>query len=332
MLIYVLLSVFAGWLSAFLMARYAYVLGLIDKPNHRSSHSIDTPKGGGLGILLVFLTAAISTGSSWGIWAPASILSLVSLYGDKFHLSHKLRLVVQLVCASLFVCFAAQANYHNISVSTGIPALIIIAVFVLMITATANYYNFMDGINGIAGITGVIAFLCFAFISRDLGMSNISIVCFMLAGACIGFLILNMTGKVFMGDGGSILLGFLFAGIAILLSKTILDIFCHFAFIFPFYADELITIVARMKKRQSLFRPHRGHLCQLLANELKIPHWKISLAYALFQTVIIFSVERLRGYGLAWIVILEIAFFLIFLLCYLLTANKIKNKKKFIEK
>jgi len=326
MLIYVLLSVFAGWLGALLMARYGYFLGLIDRPNQRSSHSVDTPKGGGLGILLVFAASAIVTESSWALWLPALILSLISLYGDKFHLSQKLRLVVQLICASILVCFAAHTNYHDISVSAGIPAFIIVPLFVLMITATANYYNFMDGINGIAGITGVIAFLCFASISRDMGMTNISVICFTVAGACIGFLILNMTGKVFMGDGGSILLGFLFAGTAILLSDNILDIFCYFAFIFPFYADELITIVVRLKRRQSLFRPHRGHLCQLLANELKISHWKVSFAYALFQTIVIFSVEKLRRFGLLWIVILEIAFFLIFLLCYLIAVSKIKRK------
>lgn len=326
MLIYVLLSIFAGWLSALLIARYGYLLGLIDKPNHRSSHSVDTPKGGGLGILLVFAASAIATRSSWALWLPALILSLVSLYGDKFNLSQKLRLVVQLVCASLLVCFAARTNYYNISVSAGVPVFVIIPLLVLMITATANYYNFMDGINGIAGITGVIAFLCFASISRDLGMSNISVICFMVAGACIGFLILNMTGKVFMGDGGSILLGFLFAGTAILLSNSVLDIFCYFAFILPFYADELITIIVRLKKRQSLFSPHRGHLCQLLANELKIAHWKVSLSYALFQALIIFSVERLRRYGLLWIVLLETGFFLIFLFCYLIAVRKIKRK------
>ncbi len=113
MLIYLLLSVFAGWLIASLMVRYGYMLGLIDKPNHRSSHSIDTPKGGGLGILLVFLTAAIATDSRWSVWIPALLLSLVSLYGDKFNLSHKLRLVVQLICASLFICFAAGNNYYR---------------------------------------------------------------------------------------------------------------------------------------------------------------------------------------------------------------------------
>ncbi len=184
----------------------------------------------------------------------------------------------------------------------------------------------MDGINGIAGIAGVIAFLCFASISRDMGMADISVICFTVAGACIGFLIMNMSGKVFLGDAGSILLGFLFAGTAILLSNSLLDIFCYFAFIFPFYADELITIVVRLKKRQSLFRPHRGHLCQLLANELKISHWKISFSYALFQTIIIFTVEKIRTRGLIWVMMIEIIFFLIFLLCYLIAVNKIKRK------
>ena len=325
-LIYIILSIIAGWLGALLIARYGYVLGLIDKPNHRSSHSIDTPKGGGVGILLVFITAAIATGSNWALWLPALCLSLLSLYGDKFHLSQKLRLVVQLICASLFVCFAAKNNYQAISLATSIPVFVIIPVFVLMITATANYYNFMDGINGIAGITGIIAFLCFASISRDMGLVNLPVVCLTIAGACLGFLILNMRGKIFMGDGGSILLGFLFAGIAILLSKSLLDIFCYFAFIFPFYADELITIVERLKKRQSLFKPHRGHLCQVLANELKISHWKISFAYAIFQAVIIFSIEKIRYYGLIWVIAIEIIFFLIFLICYLITMKKIKQR------
>ena len=324
-LIYVILSIFAGWLGALLIAHYGYMLGLIDKPNHRSSHSIDTPKGGGVGILLVFVTAAIATGSNWALWAPALVLSLLSLYGDKFNLSQKLRLVVQLICAALFICFAAKSNYQEIAAATTVPAFIIIPVFVLMMTATANYYNFMDGINGIAGITGSIAFLCFASISRDMGLPSIALICLTVAGACLGFLVLNMRGKIFMGDGGSILLGFLFAGTAILLSKSILDIFCYFAFIFPFYADELITIVVRLRKRQSLFKPHRGHLCQILANELKISHWKISFAYALFQAVIIFSIEKIRYYGLAWVIASEIVFFLIFLICYLITMKKIKQ-------
>lgn len=326
MLIYVLFSLFVGWLGAWLITCYGYQLGLIDKPNHRSSHFVETPKGGGVGILLAFLGAAIWTGSSWALWVPASLLSLLSLYGDKLHLSQKLRLIVQLICASFLIWFAAENNCYEISVSTGVPVVLIVPVFILMIAATANYYNFMDGINGIAGLTGVIAFGCFASIAYDTGMFNIAIVCIAISGSCIGFLLLNMAGKVFMGDGGSILLGFLFAGVAILLSSSLLDILCYFAFIFLFYADELTTIIIRLKKRQSLFKPHREHLCQLLANELKISHWKISLTYGFLQIIIIFLIQKIKIYGFVWVLITEIVFFFMFLVYYIIVLDIIKKK------
>ena len=332
MLIYIILSFLCGWIGAWMIARHGYGFGLIDKPNHRSSHSIETPKGGGIGILIAFLITAISTESSWALWLPALILSLLSLYGDKLLLSQKLRLVVQLICASFLIYFAAKNNYHNIADSTAVPVFIIIPVFILMITATANYYNFMDGINGIAGLAGLIAFGCLASIAHDIGISNIAIICLSISAACLGFLILNMFGKVFMGDGGSILLGFLFAAIAILLSNSLLDIFCYFAFIFPFYADELISIVSRLKKKQSLFKPHRKHLFQLLANELKISHWKVSCAYALLQIIIIFIVQQTRTYGLVWVIAIETMFFSMFLICYIIVTNIIKRKTQRILK
>jgi glycosyltransferase WbpL len=326
MLVYGFLGLFVGWVGAWLMARYAHVLGLIDKPNYRSSHSIETPKGGGIGILIAFLIAAICTESSRALWIPALILSLLSLYGDKLHLSHKLRLVVQFICAGILVWCGTKNNYHEISALTGIPVIVIVSAFMLMITGTANYYNFMDGINGLAGIGGVVAFGCLAFAAHNTGMFNISIICIAVCGACIGFLILNITGKVFMGDGGSILLGFLFAGTAIMLSRSLLDIFCYFAFIFPFYADELISVIVRLKKKQNLFEPHRGHLYQLLANELKISHWKISFTYGLLQIAIIFLVQRIRNYGLVWVLAIEILFFFMFSACYSIVVNIIKRK------
>ncbi len=326
MLVYVFSGFFIGWAGAWLAARYGYIFGLIDKPNHRSSHSVETPKGGGIGILAAFSAAAIWAGSSWALWMPALLLSLLSLYGDKLHLAQKLRLVVQFLCAGFLVWFAAKNNYHEISSATGIPLIFIVAAFILMVTGTANYYNFMDGINGIAGITGFVAFGYLAAAAHNTGMSDISIICIAVSSACAGFLILNLPGKVFMGDGGSILLGFLFAGTAIMLSRSLLDIFCYFAFIFPFYADELISVLARLKKRQSLFKPHRGHLYQLLANELKISHWKISLMYGFSQTLIIFLIQRIRNYGLVWVLAVEIMFLLIFSACYNIVLNAVKQK------
>ena len=326
MLINLLLSLFIGLGGAWVIMRYGYYLGLIDKPNHRSSHSIETPKGGGIGILIAFFAAALWGGSSWALWLPALVLSFFSLYGDRLHLSQILRLTVQLFCAGILIWFAARNNCAALSASTGLPVILVVLAFMLMITGTANYYNFMDGINGIAAITGLVAFGFLAAATHKADMADISVICIAVCGACIGFLILNLAGKVFMGDGGSVLLGFLFAATAIMLSGSVLDIFCYFAFIFPFYADELISVIVRLKNRQSLFKPHRGHLYQLLANELKFQHWKVSIAYGLVQTVIILSVQKIRDYGLIWVLAAEIFFFLIFAAAYATVVNVVKRK------
>ena len=76
-----------------------------------------------------------------------------------------------------------------------------------------------------------------------------------------------------MGAVGSILLGFVFAGMVIWLSRSLFDFIVLAAFLFPFYADELTTMIVRLKDGDRLTRPHRKHLYQLLANEMGIPHW-----------------------------------------------------------
>ena len=117
-----------------------------------------------------------------------------------------------------------------------------------------------------------------------------------------------------MGDVGSILLGFSFAAIVVILSKSILDFVCLASFLFPFYADELTTMAARIKNGENLFKPHRRHLYQLLANENGIAHWKISIGYGLAQLIVGITVLLLRLFGTAVILILLAVYFLAFLL------------------
>ncbi len=100
-----------------------------------------------------------------------------------------------------------------------------------------------------------------------------------------------------MGDVGSILLGFVFAGMVVWLSRSLLDFICLAAFLFPFYADELTTMIVRLKDGENLTRPHHRHLYKLLTNEKGISHWKISVGYGLLQLVVSLSVLLLRGFG-----------------------------------
>jgi Fuc2NAc and GlcNAc transferase len=155
----------------------------------------------------------------------------------------------------------------------------------VFIVGTVNYYNFMDGINGIAGITGVVGFGLLGWFAAVEGADpGIIALCVCLGLACLGFLPFNMPkARVFMGDVGSILLGFVFAGMVVWLSKSVLDFLCLANFLFPFYADELTTLVVRLKDGDKLTKPHRKHLYQLLANERGIAHWKESVGYGVLQ-------------------------------------------------
>jgi len=128
-------------------------------------------------------------------------------------------------------------------------------------------------------------------------------------------LLFNMPkAKVFMGDVGSILLGFSFAAIVVILSKSILDFVCLAGFLFPFYADELTTMAVRIRDGENLLRPHRKHLYQLLANEKGIAHWKISIGYGLAQLFIGITILLLRPFGLSIILLLFAVYFLAFII------------------
>jgi len=274
----IFLSLIAGAAGAWLVAAHGHIFGLLDEPTRRSSHSTPTPKGGGIGILAALIIAALGLKLNFLFWLPAAVLSAVSFYGDRLHMSPKLRLALQFVCAGVAV-WAAGSDAHCMSMW-------LMVFFAFFIVMTANYYNFMDGINGIAGITGLAGFGLLACYSWKLS-GEISCLCMSIAAGCLGFLPFNMPrAKVFMGDVGSILLGFVFAAVVMMLANSVTSFICLASFLFPYYADELISVVIRLKNRKNLLEPHRGHLYQLLANELKIPHWKISAAYGGIQLAI----------------------------------------------
>lgn len=313
----IFLSLIAGAAGAWLVASHGHIFGLLDEPNHRSSHSKATPKGGGIGILAALVIAVLGLKLDFLVWLPAVALSLVSFYGDRLHMSAKLRLALQFACAGFTVWTALP---H------GMTSIWLMIFFVFFIAGTANYYNFMDGINGIAGITGLVGFgllACYSWSLSD-GIANL---CLSLAAGCLGFLPFNMPrARVFMGDVGSILLGFVFAAIVMMLADSAASFICLASFIFPYYADELISVLIRLKKRKNLLEPHRGHLYQLLANELKIPHWKVSVSYGVIQLVIAVGSICLEkshpGYLFLWLG----GFLLFFALAYCIVIRIINCK------
>jgi len=181
----------------------------------------------------------------------------------------------------------------------GWPAYALIPFFSVFVVGTANYYNFMDGINGIAGITGVVGFgLAAVFAGMAGGNAAFMMLAICMGLACVGFLPYNMpNARVFMGDVGSVLLGFVYAGLVVGLSHSLNDFVVLCSFLFPFYADELTTEYVRLRDGENLLTPHRRHVYQLLANEMGIDHWKVSVGYGVLQAVVGLGALGLKGYG-----------------------------------
>lgn len=262
------------------ISKMGHRLALIDNPNIRSSHSLPTPRGGGIGLWIIFVPLGIILTGDIYFTLIAGAAGLTGFLEDIFTLSSKLRLFIQVVMALLII-----AMFSTITLSITSAALLLF--WVIFIAGTANFYNFMDGINGIAGLTGVVGFGLIAYYSyfylHDFNLFLMSII---LVAGCLGFLPYNLPhAKVFMGDVGSIFLGFVFASFVIKLSATISIFLCLIMFLFTFYADSIVTIFFRWRRGENLLQAHRCHLYQYLSNELKIAHWKVSIVFALIQLV-----------------------------------------------
>ncbi|MCJ7772774.1 MAG: glycosyltransferase family 4 protein [Desulfobacterales bacterium] len=308
MALWLVISFILGLGGSFLAAKRGFDWGLVDTPKARSSHLIPVPKGGGIGILIVFVLGAFWWQIPWTLWIPALIVSLVSLLGDYRDLSFKIRLAVQVVSATI----VSSSIFLGFSVSeVSIWVSVLLFVFgVFFITATANYFNFMDGINGIAGLTGLIAFLYLGLFGLLEGKDIVWILmAFCIAAACLGFLPLNFPKpKVFMGDVGSVLLGFLFASWVLWFSQTLLEFVALVSFLFPFYADELSTLIVRIKDGDRLTKAHRRHIYQILVNQAGLSHVIVTLFYGFIQIVVAI---------LAWLVMREGLILLVSLLIIL---------------
>ncbi len=314
-----IISLFLGAGGAFFISKYAHRIGLVDVPNGRSSHDQPTPRGGGFGLLLVLFFVVYTTSIPLSFWGPGVALAVLSLYDDRFGVSARIKLLLQFGAATIFV--------SGILIPYPFPGgLIIFPIWLIFVVGTTNFYNFMDGINGMAGLSGVVAFGMLAiFIGDHLPGNNFYTIAIAIMAACVGFVPFNLPqARVFMGDVGSVLLGFLFSAMVVCLSSNLADFLCLASFLMPFYADCLSTLYIRWRDGEQLTRAHRRHLYQLLCNELGFPHWQISCGYALLQCLVAVLMLIFYSQGLLW----QLGWLFICSLLFIVLGHKIRNYAK----
>lgn len=245
---------------------------IVDIPNERSSHTVATPRGGGLGILAGASAGIAAAGiCGWPVPAMAfllavGIVALIGLLDDRFGgLPVGLRLAAQVSAAGLLVWQLGPIE------AIGAPGLFSVplgrtAAFVtlLWIVTVVNIYNFLDGIDGFAGAQGVVAG---AGLAGAFWGSPICAVGLAVAGACAGFLRYNWhRARIFMGDVGSTALGMAFAASPLLLGagRRADGVFAVTLALWLFLSDGVFTLLRRLLRGERIWQAHRSHLYQRL--------------------------------------------------------------------
>jgi Fuc2NAc and GlcNAc transferase len=266
-------AVLSGF-SVWLFRVYALKKNLLDRPNQRSSHSTPTPRGGGIVfpiLWLLYLAALYFLGrvnlQYLLIFAPAVLLiSLVSFLDDRYSLPAALRFSIQLLAAILSLAFIG--GFPVIQIGTwflhwGIFG----AIFaVLALVWSTNLYNFMDGIDGIAAIEALFVFGVGGYFIWQAGGHAFANLIWVMAAIIVGFFFWNRPpAKIFMGDVGSALLGFLvilFGLIGEINYKVPLLLWVILYGVFWF--DATVTLVRRILHGEKWYQAHRLHAYQRL--------------------------------------------------------------------
>ena len=257
-----------------------------DVPNERSSHTAPTARGAGLAILLalIFGCSALyqlaipvteSEQHALGlIFVTSVLIGAMGVLEDIRGLSVKLRFGIEAGLALLLAL--SGLRWDN-----WLPEGLAIALTVFWILWVINLYNFMDGINGIAIIQALAALVAYALISFQLHLTLGLGLILILAVSLLAILPYNFPkAQIFLGDSGSLLLGFLFAALPLMIhgqdrNFTLLH---GIVAIFPFFVDALLTLGRRILMKENILKAHRSHCYQILAQRWN-GHTQVTIVY-----------------------------------------------------
>jgi len=296
---------------------------ITDIPTDRSSHSSPTPRGGGIGFVFTSIIAIILYALINGYLISAGLLVfiftavIIALMGwldDKFNLSRRVRFFVQAAAAFAVLLFMVNLSVVKVpmlfEINIGVAGFLLGIIF---ISGATNIYNFMDGVDGIASVQlfGVtIGWMFLSWIWHEPLLFSINLILFVTV---LAFLKYNWSpAKVFMGDAGSLYLGFFCATMPFIAAyqSDVLNIqdtiWYGIILLWPFLFDGTFTLVRRFSNGENIFEAHRSHLYQRL-NIIGVSHAKISLLYLSFSAfmaafVVLFTFSN-DFYKLALIVI-----------------------------
>ncbi|MFW0886796.1 UNVERIFIED_CONTAM: glycosyltransferase family 4 protein [Pseudomonas sp. JL1] len=278
-----------SYLTTWLLRRYALARSIIDIPNARSSHTVPTPRGGGVAIVLSFLLALpllaladfLPWPTMWAMLGAGTAIAVLGFLDDHGHIAARWRLLGHFA-ASVWALYWLG----------GLPALTffgfklelawlghVLAVFYLV--WMLNLYNFMDGIDGIASVEAICACLGACLLYWLAGFDSLIVVPLALAMAVAGFLYWNFPpARIFMGDAGSGFLGIILGLLSLQAAWASPKLLWVWLILLGvFIVDATVTLMRRLLRGDKVYEAHRSHAYQFASRQYG-RHLPVTLAVA----------------------------------------------------
>lgn len=277
---------------------------ILDHPNHRSAHSLPTPRGGGLaivicvslGLAVMFFLGYLQASTATVLFVAGFLVALAGFLDDKFSLSPAKRLLIQFVAVMIAIYGLGYLPVLDLYFFSLGQAYWLIPLTVFYLLWLTNLYNFMDGINGIAGLQAVSVCL-FLSLLHYLVLGSIDYLSLIIAVSSAGFLYWNFPkAKIFMGDVGSGYLGLMIGLMSINHAQASPELlFCALILMGVFVVDASYTLIRRAIQGKKIHQAHSSHAYQHLAR--KKSHSRVTLGVLMVNSLWLFPVSLLVIWG-----------------------------------
>jgi len=282
----------------------------MDVPNGRSSHQKVTPSLGGIAFYIIFIFGLYFNDQfdehniAMSILPGITLMFFLGLKDDLVALSSRVKFIGQVI-ACLFVLYHYKfeiESFHGFFGIFNMPLWISVPLALLIMITIINAYNLVDGIDGLAASISTVALTCFAVIFFMVGRNFLALTAVTMIGSLSGFLFFNLSEKrkIFMGDTGSLVIGFLIAVLSIrllALDQGFNELPFHSKYIpvvmgtiilIPLY-DTIRVFTIRIINGKSPFSPDRNHIHHILLDKLNWSHRRAAFAISCLSFFIIIS-------------------------------------------
>lgn len=322
-----------------LLKKLAIVTNLVDRPNHRKVHTEPIPLVGGIAIVLSASLALLISNTFMSeisehivVLGAGILLMITGSIDDKMNINPIFRLAIQIGCA-----YAVASSGIKITSLYGVLGIYEISIVwqyfltIIVITGVVNAFNLMDGIDGLAGGLAIVGFTALSILFYLLGTYELVILFVAITGGIIGFLRFNLSkNKIFLGDGGSLFLGFVLvvSGIQLIEMTNIIGranqttalLMVIGIFLLP-VLDSLRVYRKRIKRGESPFKADKSHIHHLFLL-LGISH-KMTSVLIISSTLLLLLISfiLINYFTLTWVLIIGALTFLWFTSVLVINKN-----------